>query len=208
MTPKARARAAEAYAREVDTREAWEVAADAWAEAGDLKRATAAQMGDLRVRAPEQRPTYEAAMESQREFRKLRQTYEEVERAPLRERKENAAEFLRAMREEPDIVAERIGWLFNGSYGTAAKEQALRILRSPRMNRYAALTGEIATLEWRVSGQMVPAAWKKLTDEEKLALERAINAEIRDALFQRDASRRRATARAKRRGRMKRRTER
>ena len=51
-----------------------------------------------------------------REFNEAGQKLREVEKAPLAERKEAAAEFLAAMRDNPQLIGERIGWLLGGSY--------------------------------------------------------------------------------------------
>lgn len=94
----------------------------------------------------------------------------EVERAPLAERKEAQREFLEAMRERPEIVAERIGWLLGGNYGYGAMKRAKQVLGSPRMNREAALTVMIAVHEWMTPGRMAVEAWKKLSPAEKSRL--------------------------------------
>jgi len=105
----------------------------------------------------------------------------EVEKAPLAERKEAAAEFFAAMRDNPDIVAERVGWLLDGNYGYSSMLMAKQILGSPRMNRSAALTHMVGAFEWSSPGAMTVAAWKKLTKAQQAALERAVQAEIRSA---------------------------
>ncbi len=109
--------------------------------------------------------------------RKLR----EVDHAPLAERKEAAAEFLVAMRDHPAMVAERIGWLLDGSYGYGAGLMAKRVLGSPRMNRPAALTHMIAAFEWSTPGVMAIAGWKKLTKAQQSALDKAVLATIKSA---------------------------
>ncbi len=104
-----------------------------------------------------------------------------LRRAPLSDRKEAQAEFLRAMRDDPELVAERIGWLLDGNYGYGQMLIAKRVLGSPRMNRSAALTHMIGAFEWSSPGAMSIAAWKKLTKAQQAALERAVQAEIRSA---------------------------
>jgi hypothetical protein len=116
----------------------------------------------------------------QREVRAAQQRIREVEKAPLADRKEAAAEFLEAMR-DPNLVGERIGWLLNGTYGYGPMVLAKRILGSPRMNRRAALTHMIGAFEWQTPGAMAIAGWKKLTKSQQAALDRAVDAEIRDA---------------------------
>jgi hypothetical protein len=105
----------------------------------------------------------------------------EVERAPLVDRKEAAAKFLAAMRDHPGLVAERIGWLLDGNYGYGSMLMAKRVLGSPRMNRSAALTHMIAAFEWSTPSAMARAGWNKLTKGQQAALEKAVQAAIRDA---------------------------
>ena len=116
-----------------------------------------------------------------RELAEAQRKLTEVEKAPLAERKEAAAEFLTAMRDHPDLVAERIGWLLGGNYGYGSMLKAKQILASPRMNRSAALTHMVGAFEWSSPSAMTMASWKKLTKAQQAALERAVQAEIRDA---------------------------
>lgn len=110
-----------------------------------------------------------------------RQRLDEIRRAPLSDRKEAQAEFLKAMREDPELVAERIGWLLGGSYGYGSMRLAKRVLDSPRMNRSAALTQMIGAFEWMTPEELGRAAWKKLSAGEKAALETAVQAAIASA---------------------------
>lgn len=116
-----------------------------------------------------------------RELSVAHKRIDDLRRSPLADRKEAQAEFLEAMRDDPETVAERIGWLLNGSYGMGEKILAQRILKSPRMNRSAALTQMIGAFEWMTPDDMVRAAWKKLSTSEKAALESAVQAEIASA---------------------------
>jgi 3-oxoacyl-[acyl-carrier-protein] synthase III len=117
----------------------------------------------------------------QRELREANQRLSEVERAPLADRKEAAAEFFEAMRDDPELVAERVGWLLGGNYDYGQMMMAKRVLGAPRMNRVAALTQMVAAFEWSSPGAMTRAAWKKLTKGQQAALERAVQGEIADA---------------------------
>lgn len=122
--------------------------------------------------------------EAEYERRELHNAYQklvDVKNLPLAERKENKAELFEAMQKHPGIIAERIGWLLDGNYGYGERLQALRILKSPRMNREAALTQLIASHEWMVPADMTMAAWKKLTAAEKKKLDKLVKKEIRDA---------------------------
>jgi hypothetical protein len=106
----------------------------------------------------------------------------EVRRAPLSERKEAQTEFFEAMRDNPEIVGERIGWLLDGNYGYGSMQLAKRVLGSPRTNRSAALTQMIGAFEWQVPEDMARTVWKKLSTSEKARLEREVKAVIDSAL--------------------------
>jgi hypothetical protein len=116
-----------------------------------------------------------------RELADAHRKLDDLRRAPLAERKEAQAEFLEAMRDHPEIVGERVGWLLNGNYGYGSMQLAKRVLASPRMNRSAALTQMIAAYEWQSPEDMARAAWKKLTKGQQSALERAVQTAIKRA---------------------------
>lgn len=108
----------------------------------------------------------------------------EIEGAPLADRKEACAEFLEVMRNRPEIVGERVGWLIEGHYGRGEMQAAKRVLEmSARSNKVAILTQMIAALEWMCPGKMAISVWKKLTPEQKKALDAAVKreADISDA---------------------------
>jgi hypothetical protein len=115
------------------------------------------------------------------ELTRARRRLEEVERAPLADRKEAQAVFLSAMRDHPELVAERIDWILDGTHGNGEMQMARRILASPRMNRAAALAHLAAALEWSTPGAMARAAWHQLSARQQAALDRAIQDVIRQA---------------------------
>ena len=144
---------------------------------------SARQKRDARTASPAPRVVGMASPSEyeRRERQEAQQRLTEVERAPLADRKEAAAEFLAAMRDDPELVAERVGWLLNGSYGYGQQLRAKQILGSPRMNRSAALTHLTAAYEWSTPSALAMAAWKKLTKAQQVALEKAVQVVIRDA---------------------------
>lgn len=103
----------------------------------------------------------------------------ERERAPLLDRKEAQREWFDAMRNDPKIVGERVGWLLDGNYGRGSYLKARQVLESPRMNRAAALSMMVADAEWMTPAPLAIAAWKKLTPVEKSALAREVEKAIR-----------------------------
>jgi hypothetical protein len=117
-----------------------------------------------------------------RELAGAHKRLEEIQRAPLADRKEAQASFLKAMRSTPELVGERIGWLFDGNYGMGSMMLARRVLASPRMNRAAALTQMIGAFEWQSPEVMSREAWKKLTPGEKARLDSAVQGVIADSL--------------------------
>ena len=102
----------------------------------------------------------------------------EVERAPLAERKEAAAAWLESLTTSPEWVAEKIGWLLDGSYGYGAYQAARDVITHKRMNRRAWLGQTIAALEWQCPNNYARAAWNKLSSEQQAALNAMIDREI------------------------------
>lgn len=117
----------------------------------------------------------------QREIAMAHRQMDEVRNAPIADRREAQAHYFEVMRDTPDLIGERLGWLFDGNYGYGAMMLARRILKSPRMNRVAALTQMIGVFEWQCPEDRTRQAWKRLTGREKDALARAVDDAIREA---------------------------
>ena len=116
-----------------------------------------------------------------RELAMFRKQMEEVEKLPLAERKENAREWFNDLMNDQKLIAERVGWLLNGSYGKGSFDSACRVLASPRMNQVAWCAITIANLEWRCPAKMAIESWKKLPVETRYLVNEAIRREIADA---------------------------
>lgn len=116
-----------------------------------------------------------------REMQEAQTKLAEVRKASLADRKASAQDFFEAMRDNPEIVAERIGWLLDGNYGYGSMLLAKRVLGAPRSNRAVALTQMAGAFEWSSPEEMTRAAWKKLTASQQAALDRAVQKAIRDA---------------------------
>ena len=116
-----------------------------------------------------------------RELMAFRKQMEEVERLPLAERQGNAMEWFKDLMDDQKLIAERVGWLLNGSYGKGSFDSACRVLASPRMNQVAWCAITIANLEWRCPAKMAIASWKKLPVETRYIVNEAIRREIADA---------------------------
>jgi hypothetical protein len=116
-----------------------------------------------------------------REMQEAQAKLTEVRKAPLADRKEAAKDFFEAMRDNPQIVGERVSWLLDGNYGYGSMLLAKRVLGAPRSNRAAAITQMVGAFEWQSPEEMSRAAWKKLTASQQVALDRAVQKAIRDA---------------------------
>lgn len=99
----------------------------------------------------------------------------EIERAPLADRKEAQQSFFEAMRDSPENVGERLSWLLAGNYGRGAMMRAQQVVKSPRMNRRAALCLMTGVFEWMCPSRMGADAWKKLTPAQKQVLDQALD---------------------------------
>ena len=116
-----------------------------------------------------------------RELMAFKKQMEEVEKLPLAERKANAVEWYNDLLNDHMTVAQRVGWLLNGSYGKGSFDSACRVLASPRMNQVAWCAITIANLEWRCPAKFAIQAWKKLPVEKRYLVNEAIRQEIADA---------------------------
>jgi hypothetical protein len=139
------------------------------------KQATAAAAPQPRSSIPGQ------AEYERREVASAHRKLDDLRRAPLADRKEAQAKFLGAMRDHPEIVGERIGWLLGGNYGYGQMLLAKQVLASPRMNRSAALTQMVGAYEWQSPEELSRAAWKKLSASEQAQLEREVQEAIASA---------------------------
>lgn len=114
----------------------------------------------------------------QREARELQRQLRETDRNPSR--CADCEHFREQLAFDPERIAERIGWLLDGSYGYGAMQAAQRVLAKRRGNRVAWLVQTIGALEWRCPVARVVAAWKKLTPVEKRALDTAVSRAIKE----------------------------
>jgi len=113
------------------------------------------------------------------EARKLARQLAEVSDAPLSERREARKEMFEAMGETPEVVAERVGWLLNGSYGWGACRMAKRIMDG-RGNKPAALVQLVGALEWRCPENFTREAWNGLKKSAQVRLNKLVEAEIKE----------------------------
>jgi hypothetical protein len=87
-------------------------------------------------------------------------------------------EWLKAMSSDPELVAERVGWVLNGSYGYGAYLLSGEVARNKRMNRPANLVQMAGILEWLQPEETTRKIWNSMDKAQQDALNHAVNAEI------------------------------
>lgn len=108
------------------------------------------------------------------EFASAGKKLDEVKRAPLADRKEAAKEFGEALK-DPELIAERLSWLFAGNYGYGEMLKAKQVLGvSANANKPANLNMLVAAYEWQCPADLAIKAWKALTPAQKKKLDTAI----------------------------------
>ena len=113
---------------------------------------------------------------TEREMKMMAKDAAEIEALPMVERRENYKEFAADMEAMPRLIAERIGWLLTGSYGFGQMILAQRALET--RNPKAHLFRLIAIFEWRTGRSYAAKAWRLASEATKVALNKAIDAEI------------------------------
>ncbi len=117
---------------------------------------------------------------AEREAREHYRAVLEVERAPLADRQEARRDYLHAMVETPDVVAQRIWWLLTGVYGYGAQQAALGVLRDGTRNKPAAIGAMIAALEWRCPSRFAAQAFAELNKRQQAKVTKLVQGEIDD----------------------------
>lgn len=108
------------------------------------------------------------------DWQDLARKLQEIERAPLADRREARTEWAEALK-TPALIRERVEWLLDGCYGKGAYDRAHEIRNgSARMNKTAQLGQLIAALEWQCPSAFAREAWNGLAFEEQLAVTEAI----------------------------------
>ena len=110
-----------------------------------------------------------------------------TESAPLWDRQAARDEWLHDMRTDPQLIADRIGWLLGGNYGYGSYLISRQIADNKRLNREAALSQMIAALEWRCPARFAARAWNKLTPDQQQELSKRIQTELDDYEIERNA---------------------
>lgn len=110
---------------------------------------------------------------------RLVQELNRIRSASLSDRREARTELQEALK-DPNLVAERVAWLLNGSYGFGAWKKAEEIAKNTRCNQAAQLGMLIASLEWQCPENFAAQAFNKLTETQQKAVNQAILAEIKN----------------------------
>jgi hypothetical protein len=111
-----------------------------------------------------------------------------LDKAPLGERKAYRDAFALAMRVTPRIIAERIDWLLNGTYGRGEFERAWLVMTAGHgTNVQAQLVALIGAMEWSCPYRHTREAWKMLSDAQKKALSATLETVIKRNLAKRAA---------------------
>jgi hypothetical protein len=110
----------------------------------------------------------------------------QLARAPLADRQDGRDRYLADLRDNPEIIGERVAWLLDGSYGKGAYDVAREIADNPRMNRAAALGQMIAGCEWMATDALARDAWSRITGAQQRKVTDAINRAIKQYEADRD----------------------
>lgn len=120
--------------------------------------------------------------EEQRESALFRSEVTRAEKLSLAERKENLAEFARDVKTDPELLAERVSWLLNGSYGHGAYVKAHEVIRNKKLNREAWLVQTVSALEWGVPQRMIAGWWNSLSPSQQTKINILVRKEIRESI--------------------------
>ena len=185
----ARAKTAEAYARRVDTEEAWLTAADAWEEAGARGEAQQARLG----RPSAKTGGWDRYEEGERS--RFIRLLDESEQGSRHEKMAASKEFRRDLVENPDWVAEQIGWMLNGTYGQGemvwSRELLARMATSSKHRSPVPILIVVFGQINKVPRRAAYRAWLSLAPERRADLTRMIEEEIRSGVVQRRREERR-----------------
>lgn len=98
----------------------------------------------------------------------------EAEEGSLAERRESCQEFFETIRDNPEIIGERVSWLLDGTMGYGGRLVGREVLARPRSNRVAWFTQIVAALEFKCPQRMAVAAWKRLSPSQRETLLRHV----------------------------------
>lgn len=106
----------------------------------------------------------------------------EVENNTLEERKEGYKNYSDALENNQEWLAEKIGWLIDGSYGYGSYTIAREVVQNNRANKRAWLGVTIAALEYHCPNNYARKAWNNLSADKQASMNALIDKEIESAL--------------------------
>ena len=113
-----------------------------------------------------------------REAQVFRSDLVRVESAPLSDRREARAAWGESLRNQPELIGERVTWLLDGCYGKGSYDAAHEVASNPSMNRVAWMGQTIAALEWHCANRDARKEWLALPIGKRKAVGRAIQKAI------------------------------
>jgi hypothetical protein len=111
-----------------------------------------------------------------RELNRARKHYNDIQFAPLQARKDGRRAWREALQDK-ELIAERVSWLMNGSYGFGEMMMAKQATAS-RGNNVARMAHLIAGLEWQCPTCWAGDEWNKLPLVQRNAVNAAIQSEL------------------------------
>ena len=106
----------------------------------------------------------------------------EITKIPVLERTKNKAEYLETLKNDTNLLTQRVGWLLDGNYGRGSYLVAGEIANNYRCNRPANLAILVAQLEWQITPSQARHAFSQLSEGRKEEVTEAINETIESHL--------------------------
>ena len=159
---------------------AFQVAADAWEEAGDPKKASlmvSLQPSVIAAREREYREDEQRRLNA--ELRRLERDWRTTSR---QDRQVAIADAIQYLERDPEIFEERVRWLLDGTFGAGAMYRAREIgLASRRQNRAAQLFQLVMALDDRLPQDPITRVWRSITPQAQRNVTRILEAGLREA---------------------------
>jgi len=112
------------------------------------------------------------------ELRLLNNQINELSKLSKSEKQENKQNLLETWIKYPEVFADRIGWILNGTYGYGAMYRAIQLADNKRCNRIAGLSIILSAIEYGVTSDNSIKAWKTLSKEQQEKLASLIQVEL------------------------------
>lgn len=106
---------------------------------------------------------------------RARNTLEGYRTASLTHRQDARCAYKLALMHNPEIVAERLRWVLDGTHGMGPMLLAQEVAANRRMNRTAALAHLVAAFAWSCPANFATGAYKACSPEQRAAADAAIN---------------------------------